>query len=293
MVDYLVIGHVTLDWVSGGPPPCYTLGGTVTFAGLMAQALGCRVGVATAAAATVDLATLWPGIAVWRAPSAATTTFENRYTPAGRQQIIGPIAAPLTPAAWSQPLPASRVVHLAPVAQEIDRDLFGGWPAGVVLGLTPQGLLRRWDAAGCVYTAEWAEALSLLPQTSAVIFSLEDLPDLALLSRWREVAPLLVMTQGAAGCTLFYQGATRQLPAPMVVERNPTGAGDVFAAVFLWCLGLRESANGAASSPGLTLEELAQAALLANRAAAWSVTADSLRDKIALARQAIGDERGL
>lgn len=286
-LDYLAIGHVTLDVTPGSSPPRFTLGGTVTFASLMAQALGCRVGVATAAAAELALAAELPGVTLWRAPSATTTTFENRYTPAGRRQIIGPIAARLTPAVLPQSWPAGGVVHLAPVAQEIDPALFTGWPAGVLVGLTPQGLLRRWDAAGQVYAADWSEAPRLLPLTTAVVFSVEDLPDPALLLQWRAAGPWLVMTQGAAGCTLFGPHTQRHLPAPRVVERHPTGAGDIFAAVFFWRLG---QCGGPAS---LTLEAVTAAAALANRAAAWSVTAEALPDKIALARQAIVDERGL
>ena len=40
-VDYLIIGHITLDLTPDGP----RLGGTVTYSALMAQALGLRVGI--------------------------------------------------------------------------------------------------------------------------------------------------------------------------------------------------------------------------------------------------------
>ena len=44
---------------------------------------------------------------------------------------------------------------------------------------------------------------------------------------------LVVMTQGAQGATLFLRGSPHQIAAFPAVERDPTGAGDVFAAALL------------------------------------------------------------
>ena len=53
-------------------------------------------------------------------------------------------------------------------------------------------------------------------------------------------AKVLVITEGARGCTVFVRGQrARYVPAPLVTEVDPTGAGDVFAAAFF--IRLRET----------------------------------------------------
>jgi sugar/nucleoside kinase (ribokinase family) len=45
-------------------------------------------------------------------------------------------------------------------------------------------------------------------------------------------APLLVVTEGAAGCRLFWRGDVRRFRPPQVTEVDATGAGDIFATSF-------------------------------------------------------------
>ncbi len=62
-----------------------------------------------------------------------------------------------------------------------------------------------------------------------------------------EVCPLLVVTDGAHGARVHYEGRMRMIPAPAVVAIDPTGAGDIFAAAFFAALGRRrrDPASGA------------------------------------------------
>lgn len=271
MIDYLAIGHVSLDATPGNHPRRYTPGGTVTFAGLTAQACGRHTAVLTSAGPDFDLAANLPGLAVVCAPSPVTTTFENVYTATGRQQRIEASAAPLAaeslPHAWRD----ARLIHLAPVAREIPLSLVQTLPVDAWLGLTPQGFLRDWDAQGRVFPVEWAEAALLLPRLQAAVFSQEDLTDYDCLARWRAWTPTLVMTQGALGCTLFTGATTYHIPAPAVVECNPTGAGDIFAAVFFIHLQVTGDALYAAEQ--------------ANQAASRCVAVDSLSEKITVLRR--------
>lgn len=233
-LDYLVIGHVTQDRAADG---ALTVGGTAAYAARTAWAMGCRTGVLTSAEAGLDLSQALPDIAVRRVAAPATTTFENRYTPDGRVQFVRAVAAPLTPAdvppAWRN----AAVVHLGPVAGECDPALASLFPAAF-LGLTPQGWMRRWDEAGRVRPAPWERAAPLLRRADAVVLSLEDVGgDEALIRRWAAQTRVLAVTQAADGCVVHAGGDVWRLPAPAVVEIDPTGSGDIFAAVFfvrLW-----------------------------------------------------------
>jgi sugar/nucleoside kinase (ribokinase family) len=261
--DYLLVGHVTWDLTPAGP----VAGGAVTFAGRAARALGCRVAVLTSASPDYDFQQgLGDGIEYLSVEAGATTTFANSYTATGRRQQLHSVAETVTadhlPPDWQRP----SIVHLAPVANEVDPAMIGLF-SNSLIGLTPQGWLRRWDDSGRVYACPWPAAAEVLPLAAAVILSEEDLTGLDMLAEYRQYARLLVLTQGAAGCTVFCRDETRQVAAPAVTEVNPTGAGDIFAAAFL----VRYQQT--AGNPW-------EAARFANEAAAYSVTQADLSSKV-------------
>lgn len=263
LFDYLTIGHVTRDRTQTG----YATGGTVAYAGRTAQALGCRTAVVTSAGPACDLAAAFPQITVKNVPAAHTTTFENQYEAEGRRQRLEQVACPLgaedVPAGWQR----SAIVHLAPVAAEVDPALVTLFSNSLV-GLTPQGWLRGWDAEGRVHAQAWAGARETMPLAAAVIVSEEDVPDPALLDAYRQWARLLVVTRGAAGCTVYLGEESGEFAAPVVAARDVTGAGDIFAAAFL--IRLYQTRG----NPW-------EAATFANEIAAQSVTQPDLASKIA------------
>jgi sugar/nucleoside kinase (ribokinase family) len=236
VLDYLVIGHVTDDIVGEGRQ----LGGTAAYAAVTAQTLGLRVGVVTAAAENTSLAAL-EKVSVRRVASRYTTTFENRYECGRRVQKLHALARPLTlgdvPHDWRE----ARIVHLAPVAQEVDPALVHAF-RGALVGLTPQGWMRRWDgldatggpyAAAPVRRCAWPKAGELLTAASVAIVSHDDIGgDLRLVETWASPQRPIVVTQGEAGATVFWRGERRTFAARRVEVIDPTGAGDVFAACF-------------------------------------------------------------
>ena len=230
-LDYLVIGHVTRDLMDG----TFTIGGTVSYAARTAHALGCRVGAVTSASSDLDLSKVLDGVIIARFPAATTTTFKNIYTANGRRQMLHGVAETLVPAMVPLNWRAT-IVHLGPVARECDpalADVFGD----AFVGLTPQGWMRRWDPAGHVNTCQWERAEELLTRADAVVLSEEDVQhDESLMTQYAAQTRLLVVTQGAAGCTVYTAGQVRHFPAPAVHQADPTGAGDVFAAAFFVCL---------------------------------------------------------
>jgi len=241
--DYVVIGHVTRDVVAGG----YVVGGTVTYAGLTAAALGRRVGVVTSASSELDLNVALPGLASRVKPAAATTTFENRYHDGRRTQWVRAIAASLEPELIPPVWRYSPIVHLAPLVDELNSDILKVLSHVQLLGVTPQGWLRRWDANGIVSSRPWDEAELILPRVGATILSEEDVGrNWEILRRYARLTPILAVTQGANGCTVFENGKGWHVPAFPVVEVDATGAGDVFAAAFL--IRLLEDGNPVAAA---------------------------------------------
>lgn len=223
-IDYLAIGHVSEDLAPGGS----RLGGTVSFAALTAQALGRQAAIVTSA----PTALLGPlaGLPLHVVPAEQATTFVNAYTAGNRVQTLHGHAAPITcddvPPDWR----SAGLVHLAPVAAELDASLARRFP-GARVCVTPQGWMRRWDEAGRVGYRPWAEAADVLPHVDVLALSIEDVRgDEALAADYAAWTPVVALTRGLEGCTLFAGGRRVEVPAPAVVERDPTGAGDVFAA---------------------------------------------------------------
>ncbi|MCS7283312.1 MAG: PfkB family carbohydrate kinase, partial [Anaerolineae bacterium] len=257
-----VVGHVTQDQLPDGS---LTPGGTVSYAARTARAMGLRTAVLTSADDSLDLEAVLPGVEVHRIPAASSTVFENRYTKEGRVQFLHARAAPLTPDAIGSAKIALRpvgILHLGPVARECDPALVDLIRADF-LGLTPQGWMRRWDAMGRVTPGPWEEAEWLLARADAVVLSEEDIGgDEALAARWAAQTRLLVVTRGARGCTLYAEGRAHHLPAFPAQEVDPTGAGDIFAAILFARLWLGDPP--------------VRAARLANCIAALSVTRPGL-----------------
>ena len=274
--DYVVVGHIAKDVRPAYPtsrrseigpqvgpeldvgPGGYTLGGTVTYAGLTARRLGLTVGILTSAGPDLDVASALPGIEAVVVPAPATTTFENLYDAGHRRQYLRAVAAPIlpehVPAAWRD----APIVHFGPLAQEFGPEILDAFPGSRLRGLTPQGWLRRWDADGLVRRVEPPFLAGALARLDAVILSEEDVGgDWHTLQRYAAATQILVVTQGARGATLCKRGSCAAYPAFPAVEVDPTGAGDVFAAAFL----IRLSQTG---DPG-------EATIFANCAASFAV----------------------
>lgn len=257
-VDYLVIGHVSQDLTPNGT----MLGGTASYSSLTARTLGLRVGILTSHAPGVNLSEL-DGIQIVNIPAEASTTFENVITPQGRVQHLYHVASKLdlwaVPEVWRR----TPIVHLGPIAQETEPALARAFPDSL-LGLTPQGWLRTWDADGRVFPTEWPEASFVLGYAGAAVISVEDVQgDESRIEEMAAAVRILAVTEGANGARLYWNGDVRRFRPPTFTEVDPVGAGDIFAAGFFHRLH--------------TTRDPWEAARFATHLAAYSVTRRGLK----------------
>jgi hypothetical protein len=226
-IDYLLIGHLTRDLTPEGP----RLGGTVTYASLTARAMGLRVGIVTSWAAELPLGPL-RDIPIASFPADQTTTFENVTSPHGRTQTVRAVAPRLDFYHVPEPWRNASIVHLGPVAQEVEPSLVRNFPDALV-GVTPQGWLRTWNENGRVFPCEWPEATFVLNRASATVISTEDVGgDESRIEEMAASCHVLAVTEADLGARLYWNGDVRRFRAPEVVAVDTTGAGDVFAAAF-------------------------------------------------------------
>jgi sugar/nucleoside kinase (ribokinase family) len=262
--DYLCIGHITRDVTPDGD----RVGGTVAYSGHVAQTLGCHTAVLTSCAADYPGLLAMKGIAVQNVATPVTSTFENIYRQNGREQTLHARAATITSADLPPGWESSKIVHFGPLTNEIDESLVQQFPHSMI-GLTPQGWMRRWDATGRVSAGRWPQAETILPLADVVVLSEEDFPDQDMLTQFAALSKLLILTENVAGCKLFQQGTITQVPAPAVSLVEPTGAGDIFAAAFF----VDFARNG---------RDPFRAAEFANFIAAHSITCAGLPEKMQL-----------
>ncbi|MBV9596733.1 MAG: ribokinase [Chloroflexi bacterium] len=234
-IDYLLLGHVTVDRLDDNR---VALGGTATYAAVTARNLGARAAVHTSAAYEPGLIDTLGGVLVARIPAEYTTCFVNDYTSGKRRQTLESVAEKLT---YDQLLPEWRhppVVHVGPLCNEIDAAIVERFPRSLV-GVTPQGWMRGWDESGIVHPVEWIDAWRVLRKADVVIISENDVTDRSVIRDWANHARMLVVTLGERGCDVYRHGGGEPYHSPAfksAQEVDPTGAGDVFAAAFLWHL---------------------------------------------------------
>ncbi len=243
-IDFLTVGNVTRDTTPEG----FRLGGTVSFAAVTASRLGRRPGILTRASLdglepkapgpdglvrTTGLpGTALAGIPVYVEHSPVTTTFTNLYGPEGRTQYITAVALPVTPDGLPEEWANPPVVLLGSIARELPPHWAAEFP-NALMGIAPQGLMRRWDEKGLVTHGRWDGGV-FLRRCDAVFLSREDVGgDEAYILELSHEARLLVVTDGYHGATVYVKGNATAIPPRRAREVDPTGAGDVFATAFM------------------------------------------------------------
>ncbi|MCB9546476.1 MAG: sugar kinase [Myxococcales bacterium] len=263
----LVVGHVTLD----AAPTGFVPGGSVWYGARTLRALGARPWALTAAGP--DFPPLGPG---WRCGAATSTTrFANSYdAEGGRVQILLSLAEPIEvqalPPQWRTPA----LAFLAPVLGDFEPGPFVAALAGCPLvGAGLQGWLKHARPGGKVLHGPVGVDPERFRGLHVAFLSEEDLAGrLDWLDALCAVVPLVYLTRGRHGATMFGRDGARDIPACAAEEVDPTGAGDTFAAATLLALaqgkGPVEAARQGAAAASVVVEHRAAAPLKALRRSA-------------------------
>lgn len=249
--DYLLIGHITADLLDDGS---VQLGGTALYSGLAAAHMGANVAILTRGrygeiVAGMDI----PGLEEFSdrlqivvQDADVPTTFTNQYLGTRRTQQIrhwaGPIDLRGLPPHWGN----AKIVHLGPVADEIDPRRITGLTTGF-LGVTPQGWMRDWprERGGMVKHTPLRLPVDLVNRLDSAIVSDEEIFHARDLIERVGERRMSVVTRGPQGATIYHsigRAADAQpgekyyrmvdIPGIDVKVKSLTGAGDVFAAAF-------------------------------------------------------------
>lgn len=264
--DYVAVGHVTCDAIEHSTRGMVSQpGGSAFYSALQAARLGLRTLIVTQGVPGEIEALLAPyldELALHVFPAQHTTTLSTRGSGASRTQRV---------LAWAGPIVDrlefdTTILHLAPVVRETPV----AWRGRVdFVGITPQGLVRRWNPdegvplvqldtgsllgdiplapadsgalAGDISAVELDPALLPASFDAAVISEYECPNCQALFSAARACGACVAVTAGPRPATVHLPASTggqiEQTSIPSIVAvREDLGAGDVFAAAFFVAL---------------------------------------------------------
>jgi len=228
--QYIAIGHITHDLVGNGITP----GGPALYAACTSRNLGLATGMLTSFSQPLLQPSLLHDIQIHAKPAKHTTTFVNLYNERGeRRQIIESVAEPLSPDMLPPNWQHVPIVNICPVANEYTADMVRLF-AHALIGVCPQGWMRRWNQKGQVFRKAWENFQDVLPEVDVVFFSEEDVDNPPqVVQTYLKYTKMVVVTQGKRGATAYTSQRSYQAPAFPANEVDPTGAGDVFATAFL------------------------------------------------------------
>jgi sugar/nucleoside kinase (ribokinase family) len=227
--DYVTVGHVTIDMLDGRRQP----GGGAFYSALQAARLGLRTLIMTRGVTDELQALLAPyrdELEFEIVAAAQTTTLDTwGQGNARRQRLL----------AWAGAFEDviavdAAILHLAPIARETPRS----WRGHVELvGLTPQGLVRRWDAHGDI-TRVALSAEQLPARCDAVVLSAGEHQSCGELFAGAPPGPVIAVTAGALPTRILQAGheLLEVTPPTIGAPCDDLGAGDVFAAAFFVAL---------------------------------------------------------
>ncbi|MGB2953897.1 MAG: PfkB family carbohydrate kinase [Gaiellaceae bacterium] len=236
-----VVGNLSRDRVDGGPP---RVGGPPFHATRALRAIG-RPSVVATKLAEADKPLLLPpllalGIPVeWR-PAQTTAAFEIAYDGDARTMEIEAVGDPWTPEearGWvAEALGRAEWVHVGPIARsDFPPETLAELARGRRLSLDVQGLLRPARTGPLELDADFdrevfrhVSVLKLAEEEAQTLVGEPDEQALRSLGV-REV----VVTLGPRGSLVLTDEGLERVAAHELQPRDPTGAGDAFAAAYL------------------------------------------------------------
>ena len=241
----LTVGHITLDRYDQNK---LRPGGSVLYAALTWKALNFQTHIVTSLGEDFfKKVKPLTGLELSVQTSKETTIFANEYSHTGeRTQLLEALADPISPPSSHKNFLPFHTLFLAPVMAEIDLEKWITFakeaPEPVRIGLGLQGLIRKtttpfsdWPGKQQVLHSPFVVQDQLLNKID-VIFMSESEADAqkGLREHLCKQVETLIVTCGAKGALLYKDNKVHKIPAFKTQEVDPTGAGDTFAAGFLY-----------------------------------------------------------
>jgi len=255
MLDFLTVGHITLDRiVRPEKRTIWVLGGPAVHTSLTVSSLGCKPYVLSKVGPDFGknrrgwLRRMGVGTKLLKAVPAPTTRFEIRYRRQSRRLRLMSRCEDIRLCDLSADV-RIRSLHIGPVIGEVPEAVASFLAnRSDVTSLDPQGYLRRVASDGRVLNKPWL-GRTLLGSVEVLKGSYDELRMMlgavclrSMLKKLRRLGPsVCILTRGGKGSILLCDEGIFRVPAfkPQIIV-DPTGAGDAFCGAFLRCYALSE-----------------------------------------------------
>jgi 1D-myo-inositol 3-kinase len=237
----LAVGHVTHDRLDDEIVP----GGCAFYAARTFEALGARSRLITSIGNDFVCESALEKLEVRAQRSGKTTVFTNLYPQNGQrvqyvEAVAGSIVPNLLPTEWTKP----DVIFIGPVICETDLKAWKATSGARLVAVGVQGFVRgvagqleQVSDALQVVPRKWSPDREMLDGVDIVFLSEEDLDGQGnLLQLLCDSIPLVALTRERKGCDIIERGKKTWVGIHPAHEVDPTGAGDTFAAGFLFAL---------------------------------------------------------
>jgi sugar/nucleoside kinase (ribokinase family) len=245
MKQVLIVGSAANDTIVQSSTSTRKMGGVVVYGGITFRRLGLATSVVTNVAAQDrgfrDLFAR-ESIEGHFGPSRRTTTFVDRVQGDGRSSSLVGVAVPISARQVSDTLEGVDLVHLGPLhPRDLDDDVLELLAhQRVPVSLDLQGYVREVEDGEISLRASpsLAPALALASfvkagrEEATEVVRATGLTLRELVARF-DIAELVVTAGSQGGRVLCSSGEEVEYAAVPAVERDPTGAGDVFFATYL------------------------------------------------------------
>jgi sugar/nucleoside kinase (ribokinase family) len=230
--EFVTVGHVTMDRFTDGREQ---LGGSAFYSAVLAARCGLDVALVTAGDPDQlgrSLAPYADSMDILVQKEATTTTLLTWTVGHERRQRVVLRARTIDPVSTT-----CDVLHMAPVLQEIVPEWIAT-SAARISGITPQGLIRSWDASGLIALYRRPDLASY--RADVAVLGEGELPYCQdLVEAIQREHGTVVITRAAGPAEVRVGNRTWQVKAFPTQARDDVGAGDVFAAALL--VALRDS----------------------------------------------------
>ncbi|MDG2449604.1 MAG: PfkB family carbohydrate kinase [Saprospiraceae bacterium] len=227
--ELLCIGHCCHDKTDDG----YILGGSVSYASLIATSLGVNSAVLTSVGKDFLFKNQFElnHIAFYNIDADETTVFENRYAENQRIQYIHSRAKDISKNHVPDELCNIPIVLIGSIANEIDFILVDKFKNSI-MGAIIQGSMRSWDTNGLVYSQkmDWNKLVDL----DLIFLSDDDMRGMETeIPLIVSIVDHVILTHGEEGVSIFKGKKKYFYPSYPVLEIDATGAGDTFSTAYL------------------------------------------------------------
>ncbi len=259
MYDVVSVGHFSIDSIQlpDRAARVTILGGSPTYVSLAARRLDARVAAVSKVGSEFPEAYRWwlqqENISLYgmtKPENDSTTRFELQYNDnfSDRTLTLKSKAPSITPDDLAD-LPRTSVAHVCPIAGEVDYELMQKLrDKADILSLDPQGFVRQFSgngdtSYGPMKDPRILDLVKIYKSSAKEIEAVTGSSDLksAVKAVHDRGVEIVLITLGAKGATIFFDGTTYDIPACKIDKVvDPTGAGDAFIGGFL-----AEYVNGA------------------------------------------------